>query len=636
MYGPQETSYTDAELSMGSDPDVFAALADDPSDEELLRRAGHLAVEEASHWWDQRSAFRNDRRKNRNFYASRPWEESVVTPDGTTMSEKEYIERQGRIAMSMNLISNVVNNVEGQFRQNKSERQAFAVERKDEEATRMMNLARRAMRRYNGSEVIEADQFKEHILSGASCFKSTYQHDPRLQRYEVKDAEADQARLFYNMDIHDRRFRGLRIIGEIHDVTIHELVSQFSRGRKDEARIRHLYAQQYTPDQYIFTGEASFDKIDGLDFRGFGTTGHPRVLEIWKPVYQWVRTGIDPLFTDIPEGQGQIDMPESDITRIQNARREMGLPLMDLDEPRLIPMWHAFYCTPHGTIIHHHPTPYRHGEHPYSPGLAMLVDGETWGMVTPIRDPQRWMNRLLANIDHMMSAGAKGAVAYDLNFLNDTDLKQTDVDSWYTSMDGSLGLNLPQGKSMDDFLKQFHSREIAAGYFDLLPMIQGYMDQISGVSGALKGEAPTSGTPAALYQQQIIQASTNVLGYMQTYFEGLSRKDRKELQLIQQTMTEPRQYPDSGMQQPVVVDPDRIKDIDWDIAMGDVADTSTYRQLWESDLNQYLQAGLIPFDVYLQASSHPRAEFLQRLLQNHQATQGMTPEMMQALQQQTQ
>src|SRR5690606_27505457 len=120
----------------------------------------------------------------------------------------------------MNLASNVINNIDGQFRQNRSGRLAFAEERDDEEAVEMMNLARKAVRRYNESEVIEADQFKEHVLSGAAGFASTIRWDPRLQRHEIRDAEVDQTKFFYNLDVFDRRMTGLRLVGELHDVPL--------------------------------------------------------------------------------------------------------------------------------------------------------------------------------------------------------------------------------------------------------------------------------------------------------------------------------------------------------------------------------------------------------------------------------
>ena len=71
----------------------------------------------------------------------------------------------------------------------------------------------------------------------------------------------------------------------------------------------------------------------------------------------------------------------------------------------------------------------------------------------------------------------------------------------------------------------------------------------------------------------------------------------------------------------VEYDPDRVRNIDADVAIGDVADTVTYRQLWEDRLTEFLQAGHVPFEVFLEESSHPRAQALLARLRMHYANQ---------------
>lgn len=603
----------------------FQEFLGEARSEQDQKEQGMRLLDEARAWWDNRHAFRTERRQARDYFRSRQWEEQMNDPDnpGSNIKEKDYIERSGRLPLVMNLTATVINNISGQFRQNKSERLAFAVEAKDEEAVMAMNEARRAVRRFNESHIIEADQFLEHILSGSSGFKSSWQWSERLGRHEVVDHEIDQTRFFFNTDIADRRFKGLRIIGELHDLPLSEIVQMFARSRREAERLIGLYGQN--PRTWGTTSTYGHTGVDQVDFMFSPDPNMCRVIEVWKPVYEWVRMGIDPMlgteFEVIPGGYGEINIPDNQVSRIQNQRRELGLPLLELDEPRYQPRWNYFFLTPTGEIIKRGTTPYRHGEHPYSPGLALLLDGESWGIISNIRDPQRWLNRLLANIDHMMGAGSKGAIAYDEKFLNDTGVTKDEVNEWYTSMRGSMGLNVPQGRTLDDFVKQYQSNALPAGYFELVPLLMQFMEKISGVSEAAQGLSPKSGTSAALYSQQIIQANTNVLAFLQTYFETLRRKDRKELQLILQANTEQRVYTHNGTNDPIVYDPERVSAMDWDVAMGDVADTATYRQLWEGDLKELLTAGLIPLEVYLQASSNPMAEPLLRLLQNHMAMQ---------------
>src|SRR5690606_15921890 len=122
-------------------------------------------------------------------------------------------------------------------------------------------------------------------------------------------------------------------------------------------------------------------------------------------------------------------------------------------------------------------------------------------------------------------------------------------------------------------------------------------------------------TPAALYQQQDIQAATTNLDYFESFFEYLRELDLKVLRCIMQAWSQERDLSEGGQAPVVHYDPAAVRQIDADVSIGDVADTATYRQLWESDLQQFLSAGFIDFFTYLEFSSHPKAEQLLKHMQ---------------------
>ena len=363
---------TKAEIGNHNIDDRLSALVDGAMSEEDVKATMVQLRDEAHGEWSARHAFRAARADARDLFRGRHWEGKVKNQEtGATQTEKEYLESKGRVPLAMNLIANIISNIDGQFRQNQSGRLAFAVEGADEESVQMMNLARRAVRRYNQSPVIEADGFKEHILSGASGFKSTVAWDQRLQRYEVKDADVDQTRLFFNLDIRDRRFDGLRLIGEIHDASVAEVVSKFARDRKEADRIIEMYRTEGS-DTYANTPSRDFDMVDAMSFLAPTDAQSVRVVECWRPVYRWVRYGFDPLFEYVQDadGYGLVALPDNKISRIQNERRRafaagaydsLGLtapPLLELDETRYDPFWHFFFMSPDGDLLRHGPTPY--------------------------------------------------------------------------------------------------------------------------------------------------------------------------------------------------------------------------------------------------------------------------------------
>jgi len=641
------STHTERDLSLSERIELLIA---GKLDGDEARRIGWTLIEQGANAYSQGESYRRNRIEARDLTRGYHWQDTVRNADtGQEQSEKEYLEGQGRVPVVMNLAGNIINNVEGQFRQNKSGRLAYAVEADDSDAVEMINLARRAVRRYNDSEMIEADNFREHVSAGAAAFKSTIVWDARLNRHEVKDSVVDVMRLFFNRDIKDRRFNGLRIIGEIHDVPIEDVIARFAKNKSDVARIRDLYESRRDDDQ-MHSDVFDFDAHSGLSFLSPMSPNLCRVVEIWKPVYKWTRRGFDPLFEHMPEGFGQTSLSDAQISRIQNKRRadyDAGMypgfpsaPIMELDEPRYEPVFHYFFLTPFGDVLKAGESPYRHQEHPYTPGLALLVDGETWGIMNMVRDMQRWVNRILVHIDAQLSSGGQGLLVLDDDVLEQSGLSADDVASEYNDPRGVLSLK--KGRtSFDSAIKQLQGRGIQPGWTEMLSVMVDSIRQTSGVQGASLGEKPDSGTPATLYQQQVLQSSLSVLPFMQTYFETLRRKDRKEIQLILQSFTEKRMYsPEGGGSR--VFDPSRIVGMDFDVAIGDVTDTTVYRQLWEGDLQNFLNNGFFgppgpqALAVYLKASQHPQAETLLALLQGTGDEGGMGAFMAQPQQAQTQ
>lgn len=588
------------------------------------RKAATLRmVEEARNWWEARQGFRDERREARDFYRGRQWEGTTTDADGRATTERALLSSQGRQPVVMNLIAPLIANVEGQFRQNQSQRLAFAVERKDEKATRMLNVAREGIRRRNQSRIIESDQFLEHLLSGASSFKSTFEFDPRTGRSEVVDYEVDQHRLFYNLDVHDRRLKGLRCIGELHDVTPQEAVRRFARSKDEARKIAAALSAQSGGDAFAgVLPTYDHSAYDSTDFYTAYQGGHSRIVELWRPVYRWVRYGLDPLFETIPDGYGMVQMDEAQLMAEVERRSILGLPQLEMDEAQYLPYYHCYFVEPtSGEVLYEQPTPYLHGEHPYSVGLARMVDGETWGVVSQAKDAQKWLNRLLVGIDYTMTSGSKGAIAYDKAFTEKTDLTDDDVNEWYSSTTGTLALNVPNGKAISDFVNREVANALPKGYFDLIPVLTDFVQRVSGITDAAQGMAPKSGTSAALYQTQVMQGTMSVLSFIQTYFDTLRAKDRKEIALVQQAYDEPRTIVDRATGEEIVYDPERVRAGDYEVALGDVTETATFRQLQEETLRADLDAGHVPYDLYLQHSARPDADALLESVREREAQQ---------------
>lgn len=570
-------------------------------------------LEEARHDWEHRERYRRQRRKARNYYRGLHWNHVIEDPDnpGQYITEKELIERQQRVAWVMNHIQALVRNLKGQFRQNRSARAVVPTQEADPEMIDQVNLGLRAVRRYNRMRVIEPDGFEEHILSGASAYYVDINYDPTLRRNEVSVEVVDQARLFYNLDIRDRRIRGLRRVGMLHDLTWQDLVSTYAT-RADGTLDRGLAEQlkesygDHSRFQWDIFARYGFGRVDSLDFYNTWDTGFHRVVELWRYEHR-VRHYLHDLATGEYE-RGQ--MSEAELGQENYQREIAGLPELRRYET-IEPAWYQYHLTPWGDLLYHSETPYWHGSHPFVLGLSVLLDGETWGLIENVIDPQRWLNRITSMLDFSLASSAKGVLLVAEEQIPD-DMDITQFASEWSRANGVVRYKLKPGA---DVPQQIASNSIPAGAFEMLGALKQWIEETSGVTGPMQGFRPDSGTPASLYRQQILQAATTNLDYFETYLETLHETDKKALQCMLQAFAERRTLHDPNAQTHAVYDPETVRSIDWDVAMADVADTATYRAAFEQDLQQFLFSGFLDFGTFLEMSSHPKAQQLAQLLQ---------------------
>ena len=131
-----------------------------------------------------------------------------------------------------------------------------------------------------------------------------------------------------------------------------------------------------------------------------------------------------------------------------------------------------------------------------------------------------------------MSAAQKGVLIVDEDSIGD-DFDYEDVVEEWTKYRGVIKLKLKDGAQPPI---QLSGHQVNIGQFEMINLMMKMMMDISGVQGAMQGKAPTAGTPAALYSQEVNNAQLNVLDYAESYAWFLEQRDYKIIQIIQQFM----------------------------------------------------------------------------------------------------
>ena len=601
------------ELSPGNDPDPDLAGLMGPLIENgtLTSTETTLEVlESARSAWRALEADRQRRRRHRNYLMGMQWQDKVEH-EGETMTEKQAIESKGREAWQMNHIRPIVRNLKGQLRQNSSDRQAFAVDREDNRAAEQMTKALREARRINMMDTVEADNFLEHLLGGMAAFHISYKYWAKYDRPEATIRPVNMLRFFYNPDADDRRLHDLRLVGELHDMDVESICAAFAESPKESEALKEYYGQDNHPE--TFWDNFGFNKADSLDFAATADEDMNRVIEVWRRELRESRILHDPA----EPGRYEVDPEEFDDRRIERenqARQQQGIPPLQVNDRQEM-TWVGYYLTPTAEVLWAGETPYWHQEHPYAFGWAEKIDNESRGLLVDLIDQQRLYNRMIQIMDLGMSTSARGVLMIPKEQIPE-DMSVQDFADEYTKVNGVIAYKAdPDNKNLPDGAapEQVFNRSIPSGAFEWLAQMRNELQEVSGISGAVMGEEPPSDQPAALYNARIQQSAITTMDLFETYYEILQQADRKTLQVAKQFYDDGRLV--RGTKNDVTrFDRAAVRDAQFEVSIAQVADTATYRQLYEQDLKQMLGNGFITFNQFLEMSSHPKADQLQQLI----------------------
>lgn len=587
--------------------------------------------------WDHLEDFRARRRRSRNYYRGRQWDETMTDPDtGLPISEREYIERQGRLPAVNQQVAPVVANLMGQLALNKSDPTPFPVDRDDADASKMMAAAVEGFARANRLERLEAEQFEELILSGGQAWRVCYDYLEAAGRDDVRVDRVPMDRLFFNSDVRDTRLDGLTLVGELHDMTIDAVVAAFAETEADGQALRALFAGEAGRNPWA-TQAASFSKTDSLSFHRAVDAGQCRVVEVWDQRHAWAYEVKNPE-TGQPERFGTLEEAEAFRMDVFGQKREaalaFGLDLVTADAvamqalPEVAqhyrPTWHCTFLSGYGQVLYESESVYWHRGHPYAIGLAVRVDGETWGLVESLIDAQRMTNRISSAVDYIFGKGSKGSYLFNKNAVEGANTTVEEI-TGALAAGHDVGLDVPAGQKVEEMYSREDPVQIPGWLMQWMEMWTERIRQTSGVQSAALGAAPQSGTPAALYQLQLVQSSTNVRYIFDTHFETRRLATRKGMQVAAQFYDAPRQIRNASGAEPVQFDPAAVRGIDWDIAAADVTDTAVGWQLWEQKLMDFLQAQHITFAEYLQMSGDPQADKVLSIIAQRPALMGGIP-----------
>lgn len=604
------------------------------------RRAFDILME-AQHYWNQMEDFRKDRERNKRYTYGFQWDDKICV-DGETMTEEEYIKRQGNVPLKNNLIRRLVKSVLGVYRSQSKEPTCTARDRDEQKLGETMSTILQCNMQLNRMTEVYARTMEELLISGFIVHRKSYGW-----RNGKEDCWTDyvQPNNFF-IDNNMRDFRGwdVSVLGEIHDISFGQLCEQFASSPEDYRRLRDIY-KWAAKKEYIasYAERFGYSRLENYDFLFTSEPGRCRVIEVWrkeqKPRYRCHDYQNGDIF--------KIDVKDYQkcVVAVNDERIEMAKSVgMPEEEVPLIKAtwfiddyWYFYYLSPFGDILKEGETPYEHDSHPYVFKAYPFIDGEIHSFVSDVIDQQRYTNRLITLYDWIMRASAKGVLMMPDDCLPD-GVSIDDIAEGWAEFNGVIVYKPSKSGRVPE---QVANNSTNIGITELLNIQLKFFEDISGVTGALQGKPGYSGESAAHFQQQTQNATTTLLDLLECFSGFVVDGAYKDVKNMQQFYDSKRVFNIAGRSgAQIEYDPKKIRDVEFDLSITESTTTPAYRHLANDILMQLWQAQAISVEQLLEHGDFPFAdELLQSIksqkeqLEQGKMPDGLSPELMAQAQQ---
>lgn len=470
------------------------AIAGQVSRDELndaVLRAAHRA-------WAAGAALRAARTRNKRFTYGDQWGDVTIDADGKRVTEWERYSEGGDAPITNNLIRQLVKTVVGRFR---TEQGGKSAEQSQEAASRD---ERRAI------DELDSRCLEEFLISGSCVQRVDVVTDVTgPERTVVENVNLNR---FFVNPLSDPLARDCEIVGQLHDLSIAELLRRTAGNNRRRAEwIRSLYtvdAEHRTMDCAMRLGA---DGESSTDFwHAHGTKC--RAIEVWTLESHEVMVSVNK-----SSGQRRVEPVSGNVARHRGANANVET-YWDI-----VTTWHCRWFSPMGDLLTEYESPFGHKEHPFVMKFYPLTDGEVHSLVEDVIDQQKYVNRLITLVDHILSASAKGVLLFPENAVPD-GFTWDDVRRVWSQCRGILPYATLPGAEKPS---QISLNNTDIGAFEMIQLQLKMLEDVSGVNGALMGRGIGTGNSAALYRSEVENAAAALADVYETFAAFRRDRDRK-------------------------------------------------------------------------------------------------------------
>jgi hypothetical protein len=455
-----------------------------------------LLLEAAHNAWQAMAPLRERRRRYCRFTYGDQWSDITQDLKGNPCTERDEAEAAGRKPMTNNLIRRLVKAVIGRFRMERLEKPE-AFRKADPQG-------------FNNLDELDARTLEEFLISGMAIHRVC--REKRINGDGVWADNISPDRFFVNA-FTDSRGCDLELVGSLLDMSMAEILMRFSGGSaRKAARLKKLYGNSSTT-LGIYDTPFEPEEISFFHARD----GRCRVIELWTLECRERLRCHDPLTATL----GFLPPEKASLLKRRNAQRRRQHQPQIQSRWEVAPLWHCRYLAPDGTELAGFDSPLADGSLPYAIKMYPLIDGEVHSLVEDVIDQQKYVNRLITLMDHIMGVSAKGA----LLFPKECRIDKYTVDQ-YAKMWATPGAVIPYHPFDGNEPHQISATPTDIGAKDMLQTQIGLFEDISGVNSTLMGKSVSGAVGAERYQTEMRNSAVSILDLMETFADFTTRRNR--------------------------------------------------------------------------------------------------------------
>lgn len=592
-------------------------------------------VLEAKECYDSLYEAREKRKRNRRFaFPEKDGQWGDPYEGDPSITEAQHISSQGKVPLQYNQIYSTIQTVLGQFRGNQTEPVCVARDRDEQKLGEMMTIGMQYAYQLNDLWEMDAANLLECLVAGVSIGKVTYGDVAALQRTEVRYENKPLPRMFFNQMVDPRNW-DCRIIGEIHDYSLAEVIAEFSDGdtrkAEDLANIYRSVDPTLIGNMY---GNMTSLNVDRLDFFMPTDPTLCRVIEVWK-----LESRAKYLCHDTLKGEIYwTHLDQKAAIDAENAVRTAEAARFGI-QPKLINykwgvhrFWYYRFLSPYGDVLKEGDTAYWHKSHPYIIKRFNSIDGKIHSFVESAIDLQKMLNRNLTLADFIIGASAKGLLMIAEGTIPEGYTIQDFADQ-YRKVGGVI-LYTPRKDLPDGGVpKEVMSRSSNVGVSEMIALIRSLMPDTTGVHGALQGQKANSGVSGRLYEAEANNAAVNLMEVFESFKSFRLERDKKVCQVMQQFYESPFYINIAGKEysrEAKWYDPKKVRYADFDLSLSESTSSVNYRAVMNEYLLELWRNGAISVKTMLSNSSLP---FADKVLQSIESEENEMADQQAAIQQ---